>query len=312
MSQRRREARSRLGIKGRARRREQGGEKHPSSPSRRAEAEDQLRFIGSTLHCARTSAPAIAIDRSIHQLHQSFILLHRPGRYLQFFIQLRLWFRQIFQQSHPPLVAGKKHDSISILVHRVLSPFLQRSYYTSHTLLLNSEQWSSSKSSSFLSSPAVPLASDLPLFVVRAIFHEKTHSCSHVICCWNPPWILYNPCIAWKKLYGEHCRKDSNGEDCSSRGRGRGIGSQLLKACEELVCQMKAAQKVYLHCRVTDTGPLKMYKKANYTIDKTDSVLVWLTLQRRKHLMVKELLVNNDSPLNNEAGTAAVGDCVAQ
>lgn len=90
--------------------------------------------------------------------------------------------------------------------------------------------------------------------------------------------------------------------------RRRGIGSELLKACEELVFQMKTPRKIYLHCRVADTGPLKMYKKADYKIVKTDSVLVWLTLQRRKHLLVKELLVNSDSPPNSEHGVAAVGD----
>lgn len=38
-----------------------------------------------------------------------------------------------------------------------------------------------------------------------------------------------------------------------------------------------------------DSAPLSMYKKAGYAIVKTDSFLVLLTLQRRKHLMCKEL-----------------------
>lgn len=78
--------------------------------------------------------------------------------------------------------------------------------------------------------------------------------------------------------------------------RRRGIGFQLLKACEELISQMKTDNKVYLHCRVTDTGPLKMYKKAGYKVVKTDSIRVWLTLQRRKNLLVKELRVKRDAP----------------
>ncbi|KAL0919822.1 hypothetical protein M5K25_011943 [Dendrobium thyrsiflorum] len=79
--------------------------------------------------------------------------------------------------------------------------------------------------------------------------------------------------------------------------RRRGIGFQLLMACEELISKMKTKQKVYLHCRVIDTGPLKLYKKAAYKIVKTDSRLVWLTLQRRKHLLEKEVHMEQDATI---------------
>ncbi|XP_010913529.1 GCN5-related N-acetyltransferase 5, chloroplastic [Elaeis guineensis] len=71
--------------------------------------------------------------------------------------------------------------------------------------------------------------------------------------------------------------------------RRRGIGGHLLKACEELITQMKAERKVYLHCRMIDDVPFRLYKKAGYKVVKTDSILIWLTLQRRKYLMLKEL-----------------------
>lgn len=60
---------------------------------------------------------------------------------------------------------------------------------------------------------------------------------------------------------------------------------------------MKTKHKVYLHCRVIDTGPLKLYKKAEYRIVKTDSRLVWLTLQRRKHLLEKEVHIEQDEAI---------------
>ncbi|XP_010682611.2 GCN5-related N-acetyltransferase 5, chloroplastic [Beta vulgaris subsp. vulgaris] len=71
--------------------------------------------------------------------------------------------------------------------------------------------------------------------------------------------------------------------------RRRGIGWHLLKASEELVSKLSSSRDVYLHCRMIDSAPLSMYKKAGYAIVKTDSFLVLLTLQRRKHLMCKEL-----------------------
>ncbi|MQL78227.1 hypothetical protein Taro_010629 [Colocasia esculenta] len=72
----------------------------------------------------------------------------------------------------------------------------------------------------------------------------------------------------------------------------KGIGWHLLKACEELISKMNSSLVVYLHCRVIDDGPLSLYKKAGYSIIKTDNILVWLRLQQRKHLMFKELAPN--------------------
>lgn len=72
----------------------------------------------------------------------------------------------------------------------------------------------------------------------------------------------------------------------------RGIGWHLLKASEELISQMTSSRDVYLHCRMIDTAPLSMYTKAGYNIVKTDNILVLLTLQRRKHLMYKQIPVS--------------------
>ncbi|CAN6727233.1 unnamed protein product [Malus baccata var. baccata] len=73
--------------------------------------------------------------------------------------------------------------------------------------------------------------------------------------------------------------------------RRRGIGWHLLKASEELISQMSFSREVYLHCRMIDTAPFNMYKKAGYDIVETDTILVLLLLQRRKHLMCKKLPV---------------------
>ncbi|KAM1719395.1 hypothetical protein ACFX12_021211 [Malus domestica] len=75
--------------------------------------------------------------------------------------------------------------------------------------------------------------------------------------------------------------------------RRRGIGWHLLKASEELISQMSSSREVYLHCRMIDTAPFNMYKKAGYDIVKTDNILVMLLLQRRKHLMCKKIPVLN-------------------
>ncbi|GAB4839839.1 hypothetical protein Ancab_020549 [Ancistrocladus abbreviatus] len=71
--------------------------------------------------------------------------------------------------------------------------------------------------------------------------------------------------------------------------RRRGIGWHLLKASEELISQMSSSRKIYLHCRMIDSAPFSMYKKAGYDVVQTDSILILLTLQRRKHLMCKKL-----------------------
>ncbi|MFQ6640715.1 hypothetical protein Gotur_016859 [Gossypium turneri] len=75
--------------------------------------------------------------------------------------------------------------------------------------------------------------------------------------------------------------------------RRRGIGWHLLKASEELLSQMASTKEVYLHCRMIDEAPFNMYIKAGYNVVQTDSVLILLTLQRRKHLMCKKLPVHN-------------------
>ncbi|KAL9664617.1 hypothetical protein QQ045_020022 [Rhodiola kirilowii] len=71
--------------------------------------------------------------------------------------------------------------------------------------------------------------------------------------------------------------------------RRKGIGWHLLKASEELIARMNTSREVYLHCRMIDEAPFKMYTKAGYSIIKTDSILVLLMLQRRKYLMCKKL-----------------------
>ncbi|KAL5216617.1 hypothetical protein ABZP36_008018 [Zizania latifolia] len=71
--------------------------------------------------------------------------------------------------------------------------------------------------------------------------------------------------------------------------RRRGIGKQLLKALEDLILKMDAKRRVYLHCRIIDQVPFNMYRKAGYNTVQTDSIFVWLSLQKRKHLMSKEL-----------------------
>jgi len=52
---------------------------------------------------------------------------------------------------------------------------------------------------------------------------------------------------------------------------------------------MDAKRRVYLHCRIIDQVPFNMYRKAGYNIVETDNILVWLSLQKRKYLMSKEL-----------------------
>ncbi|KAM7464602.1 hypothetical protein LguiA_032723 [Lonicera macranthoides] len=94
--------------------------------------------------------------------------------------------------------------------------------------------------------------------------------------------------------------------------RRRGIGWHLLKASEELISQMSSSstsrEEVFLHCRVIDEAPFSMYTKAGYEVVKTDSFLILLTLQRRKHLMRKQLLfppplINNPSSEQTDGST---------
>ncbi|KAL6547245.1 GCN5-related N-acetyltransferase 5, chloroplastic [Orobanche minor] len=62
---------------------------------------------------------------------------------------------------------------------------------------------------------------------------------------------------------------------------------------------MGSSKKVYLHCRMIDEGPLNMYAKAGYSIVKTDNILTWLKLQRRRHLMYKELPFSDNASEND-------------
>lgn len=62
-----------------------------------------------------------------------------------------------------------------------------------------------------------------------------------------------------------------------------------MKAGEELISQMSTSREVFLHCRMIDTAPFNMYTKAGYTVVQTDTIISLLMLQRRKHLMCKEL-----------------------
>lgn len=86
--------------------------------------------------------------------------------------------------------------------------------------------------------------------------------------------------------------------------RRRGIGWHLLKASEELISQMSSSCEVYLHCRMIDTAPLNMYKKAGYSIVETDNIFILLTLQRRKHLMCK-VLPDSESPFEVDECTSS-------
>ncbi|KAJ8500789.1 hypothetical protein OPV22_011341 [Ensete ventricosum] len=85
--------------------------------------------------------------------------------------------------------------------------------------------------------------------------------------------------------------------------RRRRIGWHLLEACEELITRMKVKSEVYLHCRVVDKGPFEMYRKAGYEVLKTDSFFIWLSLQRRKHLMCKKLPPPSDDTVNNTSAS---------
>ncbi|RZC61728.1 hypothetical protein C5167_023474 [Papaver somniferum] len=89
--------------------------------------------------------------------------------------------------------------------------------------------------------------------------------------------------------------------------RRKGIGWHLLKASEELIPQMrKSSREVYLHCRMIDTAPFSMYTKAGYDIIKTDGILVLLLLQRRKHLMCKQLPIYSNP--SSESDTSSSED----
>ncbi|CAI9092854.1 OLC1v1028196C1 [Oldenlandia corymbosa var. corymbosa] len=93
--------------------------------------------------------------------------------------------------------------------------------------------------------------------------------------------------------------------------RRRGIGWHLLKASEELIAQMSSSRDVFLHCRMIDEAPFNMYTRAGYTIVKTDSILTLLTLQRRKHLMYKQIPVSvspSEMDMYSQEPSATNGD----
>lgn len=68
---------------------------------------------------------------------------------------------------------------------------------------------------------------------------------------------------------------------------------------------MGAKRTVYLHCRMVDKVPFKMYKKAGYEVFQTDSILVWLSIQRRKYLMYKKL---PESPCDSQRNATYFSD----
>lgn len=83
----------------------------------------------------------------------------------------------------------------------------------------------------------------------------------------------------------------------------KGIASELLRACEELIIRMEAKRKVYLHCSATDPGPFELYQKAGYEVVKKDSILVWLCFKSPRYLMSKEL------PLDEKKSDALDCNC---
>lgn len=53
-----------------------------------------------------------------------------------------------------------------------------------------------------------------------------------------------------------------------------------------------------------DVAPFNMYTRAGYSVRETDNILILLTLQRRKHLMCKQITVSTsysevDAPETN-------------
>ncbi|KGN51828.1 uncharacterized protein LOC101210740 [Cucumis sativus] len=90
--------------------------------------------------------------------------------------------------------------------------------------------------------------------------------------------------------------------------RRRGIGWHLLKAGEELISQMSTSREVYLHCRMIDNAPFNMYTKAGYSVVQTDTIIILLMLQRRKHLMRKKLpAMTRSSPSESDVPISLEG-----
>ncbi|RWV87990.1 hypothetical protein GW17_00049967 [Ensete ventricosum] len=66
------------------------------------------------------------------------------------------------------------------------------------------------------------------------------------------------------------------------------------------ICNMAVRKSLR---RVVDKGPFEMYRKAGYEVLKTDSFFIWLSLQRRKHLMCKKLPPPSDDTVNNTSAS---------
>lgn len=83
--------------------------------------------------------------------------------------------------------------------------------------------------------------------------------------------------------------------------RRRGVGRVLLQAAEDLTVEM-GHKALYLHCRLCDIVPQKLYRRAGFQEVATDNFLsLVLFLQRRRHLMRKMLhgdttVLREDSP----------------
>lgn len=81
-----------------------------------------------------------------------------------------------------------------------------------------------------------------------------------------------------------------------------------MKAGEELISQMSTSREVYLHCRMIDNAPFNMYTKAGYSVVQTDTIIILLMLQRRKHLMRKKLpAMTRSSPSESDVPISLEG-----
>jgi hypothetical protein len=66
------------------------------------------------------------------------------------------------------------------------------------------------------------------------------------------------------------------------------VARQLLRASEELAAAV-GKRALYLHVRLIDDIPQKVYAAAGYSVVAQDTILSWLFLQRRRSLMKKQL-----------------------
>ncbi|GBG85701.1 hypothetical protein CBR_g40430 [Chara braunii] len=68
--------------------------------------------------------------------------------------------------------------------------------------------------------------------------------------------------------------------------RGLGLGRELLKAAEQLAVQLGKTE-IFLHCRLMDHVPYKLYLRAGYAPVAQDNLFALLMFQRRRCLMRK-------------------------